>query len=718
MKSFFILLSILFLGLGTSLNAQFLKNIYQHNKPVLSIPEHLIKKVKTIEIEGQRYLKVIQFNGYISQIPITEIDSITHSKGKAVDPSQLGNLRTVSVMGIVRNTGNAPINMAVVRSIFGGEETRTDANGVFFLNNILVYDKLGYITIEKPGFHKGSRSFLPLEQGSNRVNIQLLPMTLSGSFNSNSGGQITAGLLQLNFPANAIQQYGQPYNGIVNVYAQALDPSSAEMFDQMPGELLGGMNDSLRLLRSFGMATIELRDANYQLLQLQDSTFATLHFTIPEDLVAEAPASIDWWSFDETAGYWKHEGLAQKQGSVYVGSASHFSWWNCDIPENFVDFNGFVNSVDGIPISDAQINVVTSGIGAGITYTNSEGEFKSRVPNNRSFTLNIKLKCGTTNNWATAYSENITSEVSPITGQYTASLENRFPISGNLVNCEGQPVAFGYLKMDGQIFFTSNGQFNILACTTGAYSLLGFDTSNPDSIKVSSIISLQVDTSSTAPLVIDVCTYIFGKVIDIDGNIYPTVLIGSQLWMAENLKTTRFKNGSVIPNITHSLTWSFTETPAWCNFDNNPAFDAVYGKLYNWFAVALPDRVCPAGWHVSSEIEWQQLELFLGMSDLELDQIGWRGFSNNVGGQLKSTSHWKAPNTQATNSTNFGGLPGGRRLDIVGMFKEVDELGAWWTSTESSSLLAWGRTLRYSANDITKFDIEKQNGYSVRCIKD
>ena len=161
MKKFYIIICAVLCAFGATINAQTLKNIHRHNQPVLHIPTHLIDKVETADVNGERVLQVIQLNGYVSQIPVSQIDSITHSEGQAVDPAQLGNLRTVSVMGVVSGPTGAPEMNAIVRSPYGGEETRTDPNGVFFLNNILVYDKLGYITITKPGFHQGSRSFLP-----------------------------------------------------------------------------------------------------------------------------------------------------------------------------------------------------------------------------------------------------------------------------------------------------------------------------------------------------------------------------------------------------------------------------------------------------------------------------------------------------------------------------------------------------------------------------
>ncbi|HPH81806.1 MAG TPA: FISUMP domain-containing protein [Flavobacteriales bacterium] len=703
---------ILFLGfilmiLSLQLSAQTLKNIHCHNQPVLHIPTHLIDKVETADVNGERVLKIIQFNGYVSQIPVSQIDSITHSAGQAVDPAQLGNLRTASIMGVVRDTGNAPVNMAIVRSAFSGEVTHTDANGVFFLNNITVYDKLGYITIEKPGYHKGSRSFLPLDEGSNRVNIELLPMALSGSFNSTSGGQITSGLLQLTFPANAIQLNGQPYTGTVNVYAQALDPTSPEMFDQMPGELLGGMNDSLRLLRSFGMASIELRDTSMNELQMANGVSASLTFNIPTALQAEAPETIDWWSFDESLGYWKHEGEAIKQDSQYVGQANHFTWWNYDVPQNFNDFNGTINSVSGTPVSDAQVNVVTQTLGTGVTYTNSEGVFTGRVPKNQQLTLNVYLTCSTTNDWNLAHSETIASETQPLSIVLTANLENRYPITGTVVNCEGQPVDLGYVKMNGRIFILDNGTFSIQTCQMGTYSIRSYDISNSDSVNVSNLIDVQVGISGVDAGMIATCSTMFGSVSDIDGNLYSTVLIGDQWWMAENLKTIHFADGTLIPNITESLTWSQLSSPAWCNYNNSILYGSIYGKLYNWFTVADPRNVCPDGWHVPSDTEWTLLTDYLG------------GFST-AGGKMKAITGWNAPNTGANNESLFTGLPGGY-IQVIGNFSTFLHIvysGMWWSNSEFSLSEAWYRNLVFNYDVAAYNNTNKKNGFSVRCIKD
>jgi len=703
------------LSIFAELPAQTLKNIYRHNLPVLRIPTALIDKVETVEIDGQRTLRIIQFNGFVSQIPVAQIDSITHTDGTALDPAQLGNLRTSSVMGVVRGPTGAPEMNAIVRSPYGGEETRTDQNGVFFLNNILVYDKLGYITITKPGFHKASRSFLPLETGSNRVNVQLLSITFSGTFNASSGGTVTSGLLQLTFPANAIQLNGQPYTGTVKVYAQALDPTSPAMFDQMPGELLGGINDSLRLLQSFGMAAIELRDANMNELQLANGQSATLKFNIPTALQADAPATIYWWSFDETLGYWKHEGQAQKQGTQYIGLASHFSWWNCDVPQNFNDFHGTINSSGGSPVSDAQINVISPTFGTGVTYTNDEGTFTCRVPKNQSLTLNVNLTCSATNDWVFAHTETIASESQPINSEIIAGLNGLYPISGTVVNCTGQPVAAGYVKLGPKIFITKNGAFTIQSCQIGTFSFRGYNTTIPDSIKVSEIITLQVENTGAIAGNITTCSFTFGAVTDVDGNVYETVLIGEQWWMAENLKAAHFADGSEIPIVIESYFWSELNTPACCSYDINTDNDEIFGKLYNWFAVADPRNVCPIGWHMPTDLEWN---ILIGFFDpiFSPDTIGYQ--SSTSSGKMKSITGWDSPNTAATNESGFSALPGGSRDYVNGAFFSIGLHSYLWSSTESSSENAFTRILSFSNRYVIRASGNKQGGFSVRCLRD
>jgi len=210
-----------------------------------------------------------------------------------------------------------------------------------------------------------------------------------------------------------------------------------------------------------------------------------------------------------------------------------------------------------------------------------------------------------------------------------------------------------------------------------------------------------------------------GTVTDFNGNVYQTIKIGDQWWMAENLKVTHYRNGDPIPLVTDSVTWSSGPTTgAYCEYDNNPANVATYGRLYNWYAVDDSRNIAPAGWHVPTDEEWKQLEMFLGMSQAEADGVASRG--TDEGGKLKETgtTHWNSPNTGATNESGFAALPGGFRQAIVnGGFFHQGEYAYFWSTTEVSNL-AWNRRLYYLNSQVTRFDFRKGVGQSVRCVRD
>ncbi len=206
-------------------------------------------------------------------------------------------------------------------------------------------------------------------------------------------------------------------------------------------------------------------------------------------------------------------------------------------------------------------------------------------------------------------------------------------------------------------------------------------------------------------------------VIDIDGNVYHTVTIGTQVWMAENLKTTHYRNGNTIPNISDSLKWNDLKTGAYCNYNNDTTFSNVFGKLYNWYAVNDNHKLCPSGWHLPSDAEWTTLEIVLGMSQTDADKTGWRG--TNEGGKLKETgtTHWNSANAGATNSSGFSALPGGFRNDY-GTFYSVGDYGYWWSASEYAAGNAWSTHLHGYDSNVRRDYLNKEYGFSVRCVKD
>src|SRR5690554_4690979 len=197
----------------------------------------------------------------------------------------------------------------------------------------------------------------------------------------------------------------------------------------------------------------------------------------------------------------------------------------------------------------------------------------------------------------------------------------------------------------------------------------------------------------------------YGSITDIDGNTYKTVTIGTQTWMAENLKVTKYNDGIAIPNVTDNTAWSELTTGALCDYDNTPSNSETYGKLYNWHAVNT-GKLCPTGWHVPSDAEWTELTDYLGGTSV-------------VGGKLKETgtTHWNSPNTGATNETGFTALPGGYRF-FNGAFDNFGYIGHWWSATEGNTYGAWYRELYFYYSSVYRDYYYKEEGYSVRCVRD
>lgn len=220
-------------------------------------------------------------------------------------------------------------------------------------------------------------------------------------------------------------------------------------------------------------------------------------------------------------------------------------------------------------------------------------------------------------------------------------------------------------------------------------------------------------------MILPVLSCIFSdKVKDIDGNKYKTIKIGSQLWMAENLKVTHYRNGDPIPNVTDRSEWGALTTGAYCNYDNNEANTEIYGRFYNWYAINDRRNIAPKGWHVPTDIEWKEFELYLGVRQSEIDNVSGRGI--NIGGKLKETGtvHWESPNTGATNESDFTALPGGISAGSAYSFSGMGKKASFWSSTAYDNRNALFRQLVYDNTYIIRFSNLKQWGLSVRCVKD
>jgi uncharacterized protein (TIGR02145 family) len=184
----------------------------------------------------------------------------------------------------------------------------------------------------------------------------------------------------------------------------------------------------------------------------------------------------------------------------------------------------------------------------------------------------------------------------------------------------------------------------------------------------------------------------------------PSVVIGTQTWTSKNLDISTYRDGTPIPQVTDPTEWSKLTTGAWCYNANQTANGTVYGKLYNWYAVHDPRGLAPVGYHIPSNSEWTTLSNFLGGNSF-------------AGDKMKALEFWSSPNTEATNSSGFTGLPGGLR-ENDGSFASIGYNGVWWSSTEYSSTQGGSCGMNYGAASVNIGGDDKVEGNSVRCIKD
>lgn len=205
---------------------------------------------------------------------------------------------------------------------------------------------------------------------------------------------------------------------------------------------------------------------------------------------------------------------------------------------------------------------------------------------------------------------------------------------------------------------------------------------------------------------------------DSSTNVYTTIMIGTQYWSSKNLDVSTYSDGTIIPQVTDQTAWSNLTTGAWCYYNNDSSNGAIYGKLYNWYAVAgiwnessktdvtQRKKLAPTGYYIPSNNEWSILTNYLGGNAI-------------AGGKMKEigTTHWNGSNTDATNSSGFTGLPGGCRLPSNGVFISVRDAGFFWSSSEEL-YNGWHQFLTYYNGTTNRFLEHKKNGYSVRYLKD
>lgn len=291
-----------------------------------------------------------------------------------------------------------------------------------------------------------------------------------------------------------------------------------------------------------------------------------------------------------------------------------------------------------------------------------------------------------------------------------------------------------YKKTEGNLTITSNYKSPHYNHALIDYNF-GVEYFNKDSFElaIQAFEKIEYDSLDTEKTFnIDLCKFYlnqldslaniieYGTATDIDNNTYKTVKIGNQWWFAENLKTTMYNDSTDIPYIGGAYTdnekWTNIASPAYCWLKGDEGYKNKYGALYNWYTVET-DKLCPQGWHVPTDKEWKQLEIYLGMTKAEADDTDWRGAS--VGKKLKSINDWRHFNSInfGNNQSGFNALPGGSRSGYDGSFFFSGDNSKWWSSTYFGNDEVWIRYLDYISDEVVRDHRERRSGYYVRCVK-
>lgn len=429
----------------------------------------------------------------------------------------------ISLQGRVLNENQSPVQGAAVTC--GTTTVTTDINGYFSFAKVTIPSAGAIVKVTKNGYFKGSRTLLANNNAQAYAQIELLPKKTAGTFDSRSGGTVTLPNTELTFVAGQVRNAaGQIYTGNVSVAFAYLNPESKNFRDIMPGDLRGIAQGGTQVgLQSFGMMAVELIGDNGETLQLDPSKKVTMKMNIPASLQASAPGTIPLWYFDEPSGLWKEEGSAAKQGTQYVGTVSHFSFWNCDAPFTIVQLKALLLDAQGavLPNLPVQIKKKTDN-SAGFGYTDSKGQLIGMVPANTPLEMTIFNDCGTVI---------LKQDLAPMTAatdlgtfKLNMPLPGSLTVTGTVEDCNNNPVAKGLVNilLEGKSYRAdiSNGTFKIALSRCSSAQVNAEFTLLDDATNAVTTNSFPVSTGSITPS-FKVCGQTADAIIDLKINNNP-----------------------------------------------------------------------------------------------------------------------------------------------------------------------------------------------------
>lgn len=457
-------------------------------------------------------------------------DDTTNTNNNTNFSENFGAKADRDFIGQVVDTNNQPIQNVAVK--IGTSTVQTDMNGVFIINQANVNERFAYITAKKAGFIDGSRAMVPTN-GKNNVRIMMIPNTPLATIQSGVASEVALPSgTKVVFDGAFETEAGVAYSGSVTVAMFHLAASNENISSLMPGMLYAQATDgSAKVLETFGMMQVELKGSAGQKLQIAKTHTAQINMPIDASQLATAPNTIPLWHFDEENGYWKQEGSATKIGNKYVGTVSHFSWWNCDAQFPTVTLTVKVVDTNGNPISNLLVGLTYFNERTGVTDNN--GQVSGLIPANQTLTLNVYSSSQCSNlpiNTRSIGPFSVNTVLPDIVLNSGAILTTT--VQGNLLKCDNTNVTNGYVFLDygNQTLLTTvtNGAFGFYTtyCNFATnFKLKGIDYDNlqtTDSIAynftspitnignlnacyaITEFISYQLDNNPTVFLIEDV----------------------------------------------------------------------------------------------------------------------------------------------------------------------------------------------------------------------
>jgi hypothetical protein len=424
-----------------------------------------------------------------------------------------GNSLRTTVCGIVLDESNAPVNNATAAAY--GQTTTTNQYGIFVLKNLNVNKDRCVLQIAKAGFFNRAHGFIASANTVNYVRIILVSNAATQNFSSSAGGTVSLpdGSSAL-FQANSfVTTSGSAYTGTVNIAFKHLSTDDANFGFMIPGGDLAGkdLNNKDVALYTYGMLGVVLTGNSGEALQLATGTTATLTFAIAAFQTATAPASIPLWYLDETTSLWKEQGTANKVGNNYVGTVTHFSWWNCDYCGPKAYFKGRVVDCNGVPVP----NIVVSLNGVAYTITDQNGEYSDWIPSGLTMTINLQVLASNNN----GIISNSQVETVPMlsTNQTFIVPDLVVPcpskVTGVIKTCAGENTNGIVSLSDGNglysFQYTLSGAFEIATISNSQVFLDAYDFTTA---------THQTITTLSAPNILNVGNILLCDTIDVSGN--------------------------------------------------------------------------------------------------------------------------------------------------------------------------------------------------------